>query len=116
MSSRNRYLDPAQRGRGLCLHRALARGRALLEAGQRRSGDIEAAMREALGPADSVDYAALRVLPDLSGTDLVPDGPLVLAVAARVGPARLIDNLALRVGPRAVTEIRLLGHGAPAGA
>lgn len=116
MSSRNRYLDPEQRGRGLCLHRALAHGRALLEAGRRRRGDIEAAMREALGPADSIDYAALRTLPDLRGTDLVPDGPLVLAVAARVGPARLIDNIALRVGPQAVTEIRLLGHRTPTGA
>lgn len=115
MSSRNRYLNPAQRDRGLCLHRALACGRGLLEAGQRGCGDIEAAMREALGPADSVDYAALRTLPELRRTDLVPDGPIVLAVAARVGPARLIDNIALRVGPQAVTEIRLLGHRAPAG-
>jgi pantoate--beta-alanine ligase len=116
MSSRNRYLNPSQRDRSLCLHRALACGRALLEAGRRGSGDIEAAMREALGPADSVDYAALRTLPELRTTGLVPDGPIVLAVAARVGPARLIDNIALRVGPQAVTEIRLLGHRAPAGA
>jgi pantoate--beta-alanine ligase len=116
MSSRNRYLNPAQRDRGLCLHRALADGRALLAAGRRGSGEIEAAMRAALGPAESIDYAALRTLPELRETDRVPDGPLVLAVAARVGPARLIDNVALRVGPQAVTEIRLLGHRPSAGA
>jgi len=115
MSSRNRYLDAGQRGRALCLHRALARGRSLLEAGRRDSGDIEAAMRGELARADSVDYAAVRALPELRGSEFVSDGPLVLAVAARVGPARLIDNVALRVGPQAVTEIRLLGHGAPAG-
>ena len=115
MSSRNRYLDPEQRTRALCLSRALARGRALLESGRRESGAIEAAMGEALAAADSIDYAAVRSLPALGATESVPDGPLVLAVAARVGPARLIDNVALRVELRGVTEIRLLGHRAPAG-
>jgi pantoate--beta-alanine ligase len=116
MSSRNRYLDSGQRRRALCLHRALARGRSLLEEGRRGSGDIEAAMRAELAMADSVDYAAVRTLPDLRGSEPIGEGPLVLAVAARVGPARLIDNVALRVGPQGVTETRLLGHRAPAGA
>ena len=116
MSSRNRYLDVGQRARALCLHRALARGRGMLEADRRESADIEAAMREELAMADSVEYAAVRLLPDLLGSERVPDGPLVLAVAARVGPARLIDNVALRVAPQAVAEIRMLGHRTPAGA
>jgi len=38
---------------------------------------------------------------------------VLLAVAARVGPARLIDNEVLEVGPDAVTETSLLGG--PAG-
>lgn len=108
MSSRNRYLDEAQRRRALCLHRALAAGRRLLEAGARDVAAIEAAMAAELQPADSVDYAVARLVPTLAAASVVPDGALLLAVAARVGPARLIDNVVLRVGPAGVNETGLL--------
>ena len=115
MSSRNRYLDTAQRGRATCLSRALARGRALLGEGVRERGVIEAAMTGELAASDSVDYAALRVLPELGAPARVPDGRVVLAIAAKVGPARLIDNVALEIGARGVIETNLLGGEFPAG-
>ncbi|MBK7187953.1 MAG: pantoate--beta-alanine ligase [bacterium] len=115
MSSRNRYLDTAQRGRATCLSRALARGRALLGEGVRERGVIEAAMTGELAASDSVDYAALRVLPELGAPARVPDGRVVLAIAAKVGPARLIDNVALEIGARGVVETNLLGGEFPAG-
>jgi hypothetical protein len=40
---------------------------------------------------------------------------VLLAVAARVGPARLIDNLALRIDRGVATETGLLGGGEAAG-
>lgn len=113
MSSRNRYLNPSQRERALCLSRALAAGRDLLADGERSVGAVEAAMRRALADADSVEYAALRILPDLGAAVTVPEGAIILAVAARVGPARLIDNVALRIGPRAIAETTLLGNRSP---
>lgn len=104
MSSRNRYLDAGQRQRALCLARALAAGRACLADGQRATAAVEAAMRAELVAADSVDYAAVRLLPELEMTASIQDGRVLLAVAARVGPARLIDNLALRVERGAVMK------------
>lgn len=115
MSSRNRYLDASQRQRAICLSRALARGRALLAAGVRERGAIEAAMTGELSASDGVDYAALRVLPELQAPALVPDGRVVLALAAKVGPARLIDNVALEIGADGVVETNLLGGAVPVG-
>jgi pantoate--beta-alanine ligase len=113
MSSRNRYLGVADRARALCLSRALAAGRAVLEGGVRDAGLVEAAMGEALAAADAIDYAVVRSLPDLTSCESSLAGALLLAVAARVGPARLIDNVALRVDSAGVTETRLLAS-APA--
>jgi pantoate--beta-alanine ligase len=108
MSSRNRYLDPAQRTRALCLSRALKRGEELLAAGGRHSAVLERAMLEILTEADTVEYAEVRRVPDLEKTDLV-EGMTLLAVAARVGPARLIDNLVLEVSDAQIVPGYLLG-------
>ncbi len=108
MSSRNRYLGAADRERALCLSRALAAGRDLVAAGERVPAVVERAMRSALGPADAVDYAVVRNLPELDEGTGPLAGRVLLAVAARVGPARLIDNVALRVDAAGVEETRLL--------
>ncbi len=64
-------------------------------------------MAAQLAPADAVDYAEVRRVPDLSRPD-VAAGRLLLAVAAQVGPARLIDNLVLDVDEAGVREASLL--------
>jgi len=107
MSSRNRYLNAEQRERALCLHRALAAGRGLLEAGHRDREGLVAAMRGELGRTDRIEYAEVRRVPDLEEEDPVT-GRLLLAVAARVGPARLIDNFVLEVSGDGVAEGALL--------
>lgn len=107
MSSRNRYLDAEQRRRALCLHRALTAGRRLLEAGDRRRESVVSVMREELADADQLEYAEVRRVPDLEEEAEVRDRTL-LAVAARVGPARLIDNLVLDVTAQGVTDGYLL--------
>jgi pantoate--beta-alanine ligase len=92
LSSRNRYLSPAQRQRALALSRALRRG---AEEGPSGAGAVLKAATEELRGID-VDYLALR------GVDLGPaptTGPARLLVAARVGTTRLIDNLPLTLGP-----------------
>jgi pantoate--beta-alanine ligase len=110
MSSRNRYLDAEARGRARALNRALAAGRDLLVAGSRERGEIEDAMRTALAPCDTIEYAEVRSVPDLARPDH-PEGRILLAVAARVEPARLIDNLVLDVAARAVADAPLLDAG-----
>lgn len=108
MSSRNRYLDKEQRGRALCLWRALGTARDLLQAGERDAAALRSAMLAELAAADSVEYAEVRQVPDLEVPTVVA-GTVLLAVAARVGPARLIDNLVLTVDDRTVTDGCLLG-------
>lgn len=108
MSSRNRYLDDTQRIDALRISRALAAGRERLVAGERRAERVEAAMRAELGDL-RVDYAEARSLPDLEHPDLVAPRVL-LAVAAHVGRARLIDNLSLALDDDSVTEIPLGGR------
>ena len=92
LSSRNRYLTPAQRQQALALSRALRAG---AEEGPSGAGAVLKAATEALRGID-VDYLALR------GVELGPapaTGPARLLVAARVGTTRLIDNVPLTLGP-----------------
>ncbi len=110
LSSRNRYLDEAARGRALCLSRALAAARTLIEAGERAAAAVTAAMHEHLAGADSVEYAAVRRLDDWSEPGQLA-GRTLLAVAARIEPARLIDNLVLDITEGGARECSLLGTG-----
>lgn len=105
MSSRNAYLTPAQRQQALALSQALKAGIAAAE-----NGGDGAAVRQAalayLANADGVevDYVALvgaDSFVDLAGAGLgldpqkyqpVAGEPALLALAAKVGSTRLIDN------------------------
>lgn len=96
-SSRNRYLSPEERTTALTLSRALF-------AGQAKTAEGADAVREAanavLEPAVAagridVDYLALVDPRDFSEVSPAFSGEAVLAVAARVGTTRLIDNLPL---------------------
>ncbi|HXV14916.1 MAG TPA: pantoate--beta-alanine ligase [Candidatus Krumholzibacteria bacterium] len=98
MSSRNAYLSPGERTQASALYRALGAGRASLEAGERDARAIEGAAADVLRRAgiDRVDYAEVRRADDLSALDRV-EGRAILALAAWVGRARLIDNMVFDV-------------------
>lgn len=101
LSSRNRYLSEADRATALELSRAL------LTAGAEAAGGPAPVRRSALAVLDGaarlepplrLDYLALV---DPSDFTEVPDdytGEAILAVAAKVGTTRLIDNIPLTVG------------------
>jgi pantoate--beta-alanine ligase len=110
MSSRNRYLDSDQRQRALCLSRALRSAEFLLRSGVRETETLEKEMLSVLEEADQVEYAEVRQVPDLERPSLV-QGTTLLAVAARVGPARLIDNSVLDITETGITPGWLLGPG-----
>jgi pantoate--beta-alanine ligase len=102
MSSRNAYLSPDGRARARALARGLGDCHRLFSAGERGAGALR---RAALAPveaaADAVDYVAVAdadSLEPFADGDLVP-GRALVAVAARVGATRLIDNLVLGEDP-----------------
>jgi pantoate--beta-alanine ligase len=95
MSSRNVYLTEEERERALGLHRALDAADREVAAGRRDAQSVIAAASSEL-EARGIDpeYLELRSADDLSPADRV-NGRTLLAVAARVGRARLIDNAIL---------------------
>jgi pantoate--beta-alanine ligase len=104
MSSRNRYLSPAERIRARFLYRALFAARELADSGEIRPDVLRAAMLDAFDLPDaspeasavslSVDYAAVVDPETLLPIDDTRDGAL-LAVAVFIGSTRLIDNVLL---------------------
>jgi pantoate--beta-alanine ligase len=97
MSSRNAYLSDAERERAAALSRALRVAEKAVGLGKRDAAAVLAAARAELDAAGiEPDYLELRSADDLSPVVRV-NGPTLLAVAAHVGPARLIDNTILRV-------------------
>lgn len=92
-SSRNRYLDPAQRQAALALSAALSAGVAAARGGADGPALLAAAVA-ALGDRVELDYLALTD-PDLGPAP--GHGPARLLIAARVGSTRLIDNTALEI-------------------
>lgn len=110
LSSRNRYLNAEQRGRAATLWRALGAARTLLEQGERDPGRLCREMAQQLTATDGVEYAEVRTVPDLT-SPATATGRLLLAVAARVGPARLIDNIVLQVEAERVEETSLFADG-----
>ena len=95
MSSRNAYLSGDDRERAASLSRALAAAERTVAAGRRDAADVLAAARAELDAAGvTPEYLELRSAEDLSPAERV-NGNTLLAVAARVGRARLIDNTML---------------------
>ena len=93
MSSRNTYLSPEERQTALRLNRSLYEAQRLVEQGERRGEVILAKVRDYLesGGGIRIDYAELRHPETLKEVSLLK-GPTLLALAAYVGKARLLDN------------------------
>jgi pantoate--beta-alanine ligase len=97
LSSRNVHLSPTERGQALALSAALAEAREALLAGERDGARLGARVRGRLAAAEGVDLQYVAVVDPDTLDDLARIGRQVLvAVAAKVGTTRLIDNVLLR--------------------
>ena len=96
LSSRNAYLGPGERAQALVLSRAVRKVESLFAAGERNSATLIAVARGtfAAEPAVRIDYIDLVDWSTLEPLESAAPGAL-FAVAAYVGPTRLIDNAVL---------------------
>ncbi|MBI1795728.1 MAG: pantoate--beta-alanine ligase [Candidatus Eisenbacteria bacterium] len=97
LSSRNAYLDAAERRDATALARGLAAARAAMAGGERSAARVRAAVRRVWRrfPRVREDYVAVVDADTLAPLARIR-GRVLVAVAARVGRARLIDNLEWR--------------------
>ncbi|HWB55027.1 MAG TPA: pantoate--beta-alanine ligase [Tepidisphaeraceae bacterium] len=93
LSSRNAYLSAEQRGQALTISRALFKAREDTAAGIHQTNRLIATMRNMLIENHvTVDYAAAVDARTLKPIEQITS-PTLLAIAARVGNTRLIDNV-----------------------
>ena len=99
LSSRNAYLSEPERRAALALWRGLSAAVRLFEHGERRAGRLREACQEVITaePLARIEYLELA---DARSLRPIPDGAglaaaAVLAVGARIGTTRLIDNVTL---------------------
>jgi pantoate--beta-alanine ligase len=92
MSSRNAYLEPADRERATALSRALTAAEGGARAGSLEEG-LGAARRELEAAGIAPEYLEARDAETLEPVQALEGRPVLVAVAARVGSARLIDNV-----------------------
>jgi pantoate--beta-alanine ligase len=96
MSSRNAYLSPEERERALALSRGLHAVEAAVTRGERSTEAALAAARAELESAGiEPEYLEARDAADLTPAESFDGRPVLVAVAARVGRARLIDNVVI---------------------
>jgi pantoate--beta-alanine ligase len=99
LSSRNAYLSPDDRRRAVALSRVLQLARHAWCEGEHGATVIEERMRQELrrDPEIRVEYIAI-VEPETLAPVTTVDGGTVVAIAARVGGTRLIDNITMAQG------------------
>jgi pantoate--beta-alanine ligase len=100
MSSRNAYLSPPERASASALVRGLDAAARAFAAGERGARELERLAREPVEKvASSVDYVEVRDADNLAFLEKDAGSRAVLAVACRIGPTRLIDNVVLGEDP-----------------
>ncbi len=96
-SSRNSYLSVEERAAAPALYQALVAARQAVEAGKTDAAAIKRLMRRTIGQNYLVEFEYARVVdPETMKAVKIIDGPVLAAVAGKVGQARLIDNLIIQ--------------------
>ena len=93
LSSRNAYLSEAERERATALSRALANAAARAVGGEPLPAALGAARDQLEAAGIEPEYLEARTADDLAEATSLDGRPVLIAVAARIGAARLIDNV-----------------------
>lgn len=99
ISSRNRYLSEEQKKEATCIYKSLEKCRLMIEAGMTDSSQIIGEMHKILTESASVtvEYVSIVEAETLQSVDEIA-GRILAAVAVKIGPARLIDNIVVDCG------------------
>jgi len=94
MSSRNAYLNKRQRQDALVLRQSLLKARVLIKSGEKNSGRIKAVMKRMISKKRTakIDYVSIVDIRDLKDVERIKNRVLI-ALAIKMGPTRLIDNM-----------------------
>jgi pantoate--beta-alanine ligase len=95
MSSRNRYLSDEERARATGLSRALERAREAAAGGASVDAALDAAREQLASDGIEAEYVEARDAENLTPAQSFNGRPILIALAARIGPARLIDNVVI---------------------
>lgn len=98
MSSRNVYLSPVLRAQAPRIAQALFEAREMIAKGERRATVLAEYLKKSIATIDSavIDYVSIADSKTLSDLEIL-SGEVLIAVAVRVGPTRLIDNIRVEV-------------------
>jgi pantoate--beta-alanine ligase len=101
VSSRNQYLTPEQKKDAVFLYKSLQKCREMVEAGITSVPEIAAQMRKILNssPLIEIEYIGIVDAETLEAIDRI-SGRVLAALAVRIGPTRLIDNILLDAGKK----------------
>jgi len=99
VSSRNQYLSAKEKKDATAIYKSLQQCRLMIDSGVVDAGDIVAAMRQILQqvPAIEIEYVSIVDVKTLESVKTI-SGKVLAAVAVRLGPARLIDNILVDAG------------------
>jgi pantoate--beta-alanine ligase len=97
LSSRNAYLNGDERRAANIIYRALSRAEAAYLSGERSGRKLAEGVRAEIEtePRARLEYVSVTDADTLERLDKLDDRPVLVAVAARVGKTRLIDNILL---------------------
>jgi len=97
MSSRNAYLNQEEHKAAQCLYQALSRAKDAYAAGERNASRLAETVRTTIErePLARIDYINVADADNLEKLEKLDDRPVLIAVAAKIGKTRLIDNVML---------------------
>jgi pantoate--beta-alanine ligase len=100
MSSRNAYLNPQERLSALCLSKSLAKAKEMIKAGEKNPQVIKEEISRIIErePGAKIDYVSICHPSSLEELEWI-ESQVLVALAVKIGPARLIDNCLVEASP-----------------
>lgn len=92
LSSRNTYLNKEEQERALVLYNSLSLAKELIKSGKKEAKKVKKEMEKLIKPKGEIDYIAIANPETLKEVEEIK-GKVLVALAVKIGKARLIDNM-----------------------